>query len=393
MISATGGELVTTSAFNCKAYGALRTKHGAVQGSVIQAGAMMRTTLPKATTALPEHTGLACLRALTTGLLILYDPGVTVGVLQNLIPYALVQLDQEDAALEMARPLLTSLRQYVLSIATEEDANTFRDVLLEEAAAQEATLTGVPLVEIMKPQDTTGEDINFVVGLLRWILTPYHRRKCRQYPTRSLRAWTTSTIMAKLGFDVHAALAVVRTVEEYSAMINSQYEFDQSPDVFLVLAMTGKTDPIQLIESPTSWGNAVRPQIIPVRAIPSLAFKHLRGAHGKVNTQYLVDVWNYSFACGRKCFGGLSMQNMQVKLNVTEEASETVVEAHRSLVSAFSPHLNSVCGPSMRHFVPDSPQALGWNAGEIMQHMSQLRSQQSPADVQDVAVRNLVQEN
>lgn len=249
VLSVSGGELVSTSSFNYGFYKDLRTQHGQVQGILVQDRTMQRTTLPKASTAMPEHTGIACLRALTAGVLCLYSPATAVAVLQDLIPYALLQLHQEDKAPEIDGPLLTSLRRWVSAVATEENGNTFREYLLKEIAAQESRLTGVSVDEIMQNDWDCTNDTTLVLGVLRWILTPAHKREFRQYPTRSLQVWTTAAIMAKLGFDVYAASAAVRNVDDYDRLVNVSHHFGESPDVFLVVTSGARTDPMMLNEA------------------------------------------------------------------------------------------------------------------------------------------------
>jgi hypothetical protein len=374
ILSVSGGELVSASSFNYNFYRDLGTQHGMMQGVVVQNRAMLRTPLPKASTAIPDHTGIACLRALTAGILCFSNPDTAIAILQDLIPYALVQLHQEDAVLEIEGPLLSSLKQWVSTIALEEDGNNFRDYLLREAAAQESRLTGAPLDEVMEADQTDTDETAHIIGVLRWILTPSHKRDFRQYPTRSLRVWTTASIMGKLGFDVYAAPAIVRTADEYNRVINISHHFGQSPDVFLVVTTGQDTDPMMPVEVPLSHNSTLRPQVTVMRGIPWLAFRHLRGAAGKVNTQYLTDIWNYSFRSARACFKGLYVRNMQVGVVIEGHESETILEHHKSLLSEFSPLLYRICGPAMYRFTPDSSQNSGWNPREIMDRIRILRS-------------------
>jgi hypothetical protein len=393
ILSVSGGELVSTSSFNYNFYKDLRTQQGIMQGVVVQNGVMQRTQLPKASTAVPDHSGIACLRALTAGILCLYEPDTVVAILQDLIPYALVQLHQEDAVLEMEGPLLTSLKQWVSTVASEEDGNTFRNYLLREAATQESRLTGAPLNEIMEADWTDTDETTYIIGVLRWILTPLNKRELRQYPTRSLRVWNTASIMAKLGFDVYAAPAVVRTDDEYNRVMNTSIPFGQSPDVFLVVTTGAETDPMMLNETPLSNGSSLRPQVTVVRCIPWLAFRHLRGDSGSVDTQFLTDVWNYSFRSTRKCFKGLHLRNMQVKVDIAGHEAEAVLEFHKSLLSEFSPLLYRICGPAMHQFIPNSPLNPGWNQRKIMDRIRILRSGEELFEKHELEEQAVIRDN
>lgn len=89
-LSVSGGQLVSTSSFNLNFYRTVRSDNSSVQGVVVQDKKVQRTNLPKGSTAVPDHSGTACLRALTAGLLCLYRPDAVVEMLQDLIPYALI---------------------------------------------------------------------------------------------------------------------------------------------------------------------------------------------------------------------------------------------------------------------------------------------------------------
>src|SRR5271154_1279654 len=126
LLSARGGNLISTSSFNKDVYNRNRQHQGQVLGVVVQNGAVVSTELPKASTAINEHAGQACLRALTTGILCFYSVDATTSILSELIPFALLQLEQEDAVVKMEGPLFNGLKQFVSAIAVEEDSNTYR---------------------------------------------------------------------------------------------------------------------------------------------------------------------------------------------------------------------------------------------------------------------------
>ena len=65
----------------------------------------------------------------------LYETEVIIERLQDLIPCALVQLNQEDTSLEVEGTLLASHRQWVSAVTLEEDSDMFRKFMLETVAA------------------------------------------------------------------------------------------------------------------------------------------------------------------------------------------------------------------------------------------------------------------
>jgi len=149
---------------------------------------MTTTSLPKASTATPDHAGLACLRASTTGLLCFYSVDATAAILSHLIPFVLLQFNQEDINLKMEGPLLSSLEQFASTISIEEDSDTFRTCLLDQASNHQFQLTGAALTEILDRDPIRSDDLMWTIGCLKWMLTPpTHKRDHLHYATRSLR--------------------------------------------------------------------------------------------------------------------------------------------------------------------------------------------------------------
>ncbi|MCJ1247703.1 hypothetical protein MMC30_004918 [Trapelia coarctata] len=375
LLSVSGGELVGTSSFNFHVYNDIRTHHGMMQGVIVQEQKVHSTGLPKGSTAIPDHPGTACLRALTAGLLCLYELDATIEILQNLVPYALIQLHQDDATVEIEGPLLTSLRHWVSAIALEEDSDNFRKYMLQQIALHQSRLTGMTFDELIDMDHTARNEIPFVIGVLRWILTPLHKRQYKQYPTRSLQVWTAASIMETLGFAVQAASTVVSKSDDYGNTMDASYRFGEAPNVFLVVPTGEETDPMQVNEVPGAK-DMPRSQITMIRGIPWIAFRHLRGTSEEIDTQYLADVWHYSFKSARACFRGIRAFKQNVKIEITDSELVGVSEHHKALLSEFSPHLLRICGPAMCQFVPMSSRTLGWSLSELKEQMRILRTEE-----------------
>ncbi len=378
-LSVSGGQLVSTSSFNFSLYRAVRLDHSSVQGVLAQHQKVQRTKLPKGSTAVPDHSGTACLRALTAGLLCLYRSDAIVEMLQDLIPYALIQLNQEDTSFEIEGALLTSLRHWVTSVAVEEDSDLFRNYMLEKLTIQQSRLTGTVFDEIMGMDHTSVNEIPLVIGVLRWILTPWHKRNFKQYPTRSLKVWTTASIMETLGFEVQAELVVVQSVSDYQRNMQPPYRFGETARVFLVTINGEETDPMPVKHVPCAEDTR-RPQITMMRGIPWIAFRHLRGTSGQVDTQYLADIWKFSFKSAEACFRGISMFHQNIQIEIADSELLGVSEHHKSLISDFSPVLERICGPAMRQFIPMSPHSPGWNLSELREQMRTLRAEKELLD-------------
>lgn len=370
-LSVSGGQLVSTSSFNLNFYRTIRSDNSSVQGVVVQDKKVQRTNLPKASTAVPNHSGTACLRALTAGLLCLYRPDAVVEMLQDLILYALIRLNQEDKTFEIEDALLASLRHWVSAVALEEDSDVFRTYLLDKLKTQHSRLTETVFDETKGMDHTSVNEIPLVMGVLRWILTPWHNRKVKQYPTRSLKVWTTASIMETLGFEVQVDFVVSHSVYGYQGNMQTQHRFGETASVFLVTMNGEETDPMPVKHVPCAE-DSPRPQITMMRGIPWIAFRHLRGNSDQVDTQYLADVWKMSFKSARACFRGISMYQRNVQIEITDPELMGVSEHYKSLISEFSPELERVCGPAMRLYIPPSSHSPGWNLSELNEQMRTL---------------------
>ena len=375
LVSLSGGQLVSTSSFNLTLYKDIRTDHTAMQGVVVQDQKVQRTTLPKGSTAIPDNPGVACLRALTTGLLCLYETEAIIEILQDLIPYALVQLNQDDTSLKIEGALLASLRQWVSAVTLEEDSDMFRKFMLETVAAQQSMITGVEIDDLMAVDHTSINELPLVIGVLRWILTPLHKREVKKYPTRSLKVWTVASVMANLGFEVQAHPFVVKSMREYESNLQYSGRFGEAPRVFLVVMSGEVTDPMPVMHIPCA-SDSPKPQITIMRGIPWIAFRHLRGTHAEVRTEYLADIWKIPFQSAQGCFRGISILNQNIRIDVHEREYVGVPEHQKSLISDFSPELARVCATAMRHFIPMSPSSPGWDPFELREQMARLREEE-----------------
>ena len=373
LLDAKGAHLVNTSSFDKRVYTQCRGEQGQILGVVVQEGTATSTKLPKASTANPEDPNQACLRALTTGLLCFFNTDATTSILAELIPVALLQMEQEDVTIQIDGPVLTGLKQYVTAVQTEEDSNTIRTELLELASNHQARFVGISLEDVLHCDSLDLCEAPYVIGCMKWMLTPQHKREPTQYPTRSLRVWSLAPIMKKLGFQIAASIEIVRTEEDYKRATASEQFIADCPEVILVATDVGPTDLCmsndQIVQEEES-----RPQITPLRGVPWLAFRHLRGSERRVNIQYLVDVWTFSYdQCRRGIEVTCTDPAGHVRL-VPKQQQAVGLDHHAALLRIFSPHLTKVCGPAMSAFVPIRCEGTDWLPETIEEHIRILRT-------------------
>lgn len=373
LLSVNGGELVSTSAFDLHNYRSLRKAHDAVQGVIAENGVSRRTRLPKASTGVPAHSGSACLRALTTGLMCFYDNDATVAILQHVIPSKLLQLDQSDREVQVDGPLLASLKQWVASIATEEDSNAFRTELLEYVSSKEMYLIGP---RSSSPRERIhGAHINelpLVIGMLEWMLTPEHKKDLLEYPTRSLNVWSLALVMSKLGFRVSASPKLVTDINYVSSAERVPASFGEAPSVVLVTGAYSKTDPRMMNQTAMAGEWNSKPQVTVMRAVPSMILRRLRPFISDTSIKHLISAWDTAFKYARFQVQGFDVVNTSIQVDLLDSQSNEIPELHLKILAEFDSHLYLLCSQAMREFVPESSQDLAWSPAALHEALRSL---------------------
>lgn len=348
LMTAKGASLVSTSTFSKQVYAANRITRSEMIGVVLQEGTFRSTALPKACTGLSDDPGVACLRALATGLLSFYSVDATTSLLADLIPTSLVQLDQDDAEVEFTGPLLAGLRQYVAAVAAEEDSDKFRSHLIDtRSRSQKELFQSEPPGVLFSDSSTDNIEAPVILGCLRWILTPLHKRDISQYPTRSLQAWLVTRVMEELGFAVHSSIEVLSSKQSYQQAMDADQILPEVAEVLLVTANVGPTDIWRVNDRITLADTDLRPQMTPLRGVPWLAFRNLRRSGRRVNTQYLVDVWNFSYKQSRENVTVVCDNPIGHVVLGAKPGQEVIQTSHMGLLDIISPGLSHICGPSM----------------------------------------------
>ena len=370
LLSTKGRDLVSTSTFNYHNYKNIRNKHGPMRGVAAQDQSLLTTTLPKASTAVPEDPGLACLRALTTGILCLFDVDGAVEILRNVAPVSLIQLHQEDATLEVEGSLLACLKQWVSAVAAEEDSSPLRKQLLQMVSERQSQLNGEPLSRIHDFYNLDGSDLYAVMGMMRWVLLPLHKRPVGPYPTRSLKGWIMALVLSELGSIVSAASAVLSDSSVYQARVQAIMNLEGTSSVFLVVTNSGDTDPMMLSDVPVMDHFALRPQPTKLRFVPLLVSRRLERTTSVVDTTFLAEVWSYSFKNARSLFERVQVEIFAVKIWLKSSVNtEPMAELHKALLTAFSPYLRGVCGAAMSRYIPVSTNSGSWQPSVILERV------------------------
>jgi hypothetical protein len=295
VLSASGAHLVSTSSFNLLEYRRLRKdkSHGLL-AVFVQNGTIESTRCPKASTALPHDPGQACLRAITTAILCLYGAETAIAILKDLIPYALLQQDQEGVTLVFEGPSLASLEDWVRSVAAEEDCDNIRDELMREVTRKESELTGISVADILNMDLGQPSELPFVIGVLKWGLTPIARRRSPTYPSRSLRAWSMAAIMHRLGFSIHSATCIIH---DDGSIGGSTIPADKIGDTGVYIDTRGVSETDLLVTSCAVAEDVQKPSpiITHIGGIPRLAFRHVsKRLHG-ISRSRLSCIWHDAF--------------------------------------------------------------------------------------------------
>ena len=127
-IEAAGGQLSPSTTFVKHRY--YEARDGTeVRGIAWDDGKLESLALPNASTSTEGDDGLICLRAIISALLAIYNVETASAILTHIIPRCLINYDLEDDLLIMDGAIHTSLREFIVAVSVEEQANTLRKSL------------------------------------------------------------------------------------------------------------------------------------------------------------------------------------------------------------------------------------------------------------------------
>lgn len=278
--------------------------------------------------------------------------------------------DDEMPAFE--GPLLSSLRDWVTSVAAEEDCNTYRSHLLQLVSRAQNELMGASAANIAVLNDST-DDTNYLLGVLRWMVTPRHRRDATNYPTRSLHVWRTAVVMSELAFDISASLERIHTAFQYQDFLANNADSRNYSDVALVMTSVGDTDP-WMLQRVHEESLGLRPQVVPIRSIPHLTFGHVGLEDSNMDPEELVEMWNVSFRFSKNAVGVPSLlRGGRVLLPACKDL-ELIRENHKHLIGIWSPHLARILRPAMELYIPASFGDPSWSHTEVLAYFHRCKS-------------------
>jgi hypothetical protein len=264
-----------TSTFNKPAYLESRQQYVNTSGVARNTDNILcRVLLQGMSTAVHGHPGLVCLRALTTALLCFMREDTLVTVLQAVLPKHLLHHEQEGEDFVFEGPSLLSLKQYIHSVAEEEQGDEYRRYLLQHVdnQIQRVTFAASTLDDLL----TSGFlETGHIVGLLDWVLTPVLKREVSIYRTRSLKIWCIALVLSKVAFEVEANPNALTAPPSDQPEELDLHHLVSKPEVVLVLASGWPTDigrhHVKNDDKPGYDPIEVPPRAISVRAFPATA--------------------------------------------------------------------------------------------------------------------------
>ena len=300
VIHAKGGSLVPPSTFDRPSYQRRRQKEVIKGIARVPGGKLLSFVLPKASTAMEGDSGLQCLRALISSLLVFYrNQEVVLNILRKVVPDYLINQDQEGKRVDVDGPLLLAMRHYVKSVAKEEEGSSLSKELLDRVDAGLGGMSGASAQDLLKCNADGILETPLVVGLLRWTLTPVLKRDRYCYPTRSLQIWAMARVLSDMGFQIVPSLHAVLTTDDYEAHVSNPKT--SAPSVILVCKSVGATDSgLRLGDTKSLEVVAPVTRIVSIESIPWIEFRHVSAYKGKMTTEFLAKLWTESFTHAQK---------------------------------------------------------------------------------------------
>jgi hypothetical protein len=362
IVHANGGRLVPSMTFNLARYLAIR-EASEFRGIVWFDGRLESVPVPKASTAKMGDAGLLCLRAIVTALLVLYDVESTTAILAYIIPHCLINFDLECEPSEAKGPFLATVKQFVTAVAAEEDCDTMKRKLrkqIDEAYNHLFPASMGPL-SLKCVQDI---EIPIIIGILVWTLTSTAKRAETSYLTRSLVGWSLAVALSNIGFDsgVSASSTLITSLDVYKDQCSRQGRAMVSK-VCLVTCNNIETDSLR----PTP--GVVRPryptpsaQIVAIRAIPTLIFRHLRHESSSIDVEGLCNIWEDAFDNASQSISVAQIYNTNIDISdcsgrKTQRRqplvhTESNPEGRRPIALSGAVGLLEVIGSRLKKYIP-----------------------------------------
>jgi hypothetical protein len=325
LVNGNGGRLSASLSFNISRY-LMACQSSEFRGIAWFDGRLESVPVPNASTAKFGDAGMICLRAITTALLTFYSVDSTTAVLAHIIPHCLINYDLERDPVVIDGPFLTTVRQFVSGIAAEEHCNTMKKRIQERVDEEYRKLFSTPIMNGVYVADVKEAEIPIIIGLFKWILAPPSKRDTDSYPTRSLSAWCMSVTLSQLGFDVRHSSVLISTPALYDEHL-TPHNHPSPPTVFLVACGGRQTDFLMPTPGAKPTKPSQSPRIVPIKAIPSIVFRHLRHESKSMVVERLCEIWDEAFEHASSSIAPVQLLCAHNIDNVSESTIEpTIVE-------------------------------------------------------------------
>ncbi|KAJ7656627.1 hypothetical protein B0H17DRAFT_1098301 [Mycena rosella] len=344
-----GAYLTTVTSFNRTTYLSAHEGTAVRRAAMVQQGALSSVQLPNASTAKDDVA--MCIRALVTALFCFFTEEGVTEIVSNVMPDFLLRYDLEDVKIPIDGPLRAALRQYIVTVQTEEDSDSLRQCLLERVQVMCGTVTQVLSPDHMAADNILDGDGHLMIGLIRWVLTSAHKRKEEWYPTRSMRVWSLAIVLESIGFDIHAYPTPAATEEVYLQHSSPTAHYGGHSQVVLVTAPVGDTDPGE--SDIPKFGTRTKAQYCPIQAIPLILFRHLSslGHHYKddyITVDHLYEVWQFAFDSAAEGVDEPHLDDSETSLvcvSLREDIAQECTGVHKPIVGLWSSYM-SCAGPA-----------------------------------------------
>ncbi|KAJ7932106.1 hypothetical protein B0H13DRAFT_1956559 [Mycena leptocephala] len=351
-----GAYLTTVTSFNRTTY--LSAREGTVVrgAAMVQQGALSSVQLPNASTAKDDVA--MCIRALVTALFCFFTEEGATEIVSNVMPDFLLRYDLDDVTIPIDGPLRAALRQYIVTVQTEEDSDSLRQCLLERVQVMCSTVTQVLSPDHMAADNILDGDGHLMIGLIRWVLTSAHKRKEEWYPTRSMRVWSLAIVLESIGFDIHAYPTPAATEEVYLQHSSPTAHYGGHSQVVLVTAPVEDTDPGE--SDIPEFGARTKAQYCPIQAIPLILFRHLSslGHHYKddyITVDHLYEVWQFAFDSAAEGVDEPHLDDSETSLvcvSLREDIAQECTGVHKSIVVLWSSYMGCIMGKAFQKYIP-----------------------------------------
>ena len=172
------------------------------------------------------------------------------------------------------------------------------------------------------------------------------------YPVSNGMVYSVYT--CPFGIEVSASYKTINTASLYDIYFGYSTTLTAA-EVFLVTCDYGNTDPLESSPGSAGFDGGLKPRLLPIKAIPWVAFRHLGGREGRESAKHMSDVWDYAFKNAFNAFRSPQVMADGLVLLPVQADYEVIHSDHKDVLRSWNPQLWKVLGNPMRHFLPPTP--------------------------------------